>query len=587
MLQPGHSRPGSATPLGPLTMIKFLSAQMPVVFQKHSTRGNARTVVKLILVLLALVIIYSVLFHFIMAWEDKAFGLDRHYSWVTGFYWTLVVMSTLGFGDITFASDLGRLFSIVVLLTGVIFLLILLPFSFIQFLYLPWIEAQQAARTPRELDESLSKHVLLTHDDPVSRALMNRLEQRGIPFALLVADAEHAGVLHDEGLSVMIGPLDQPDTYRRARLESASLLFASGSDPENAAVAFNARDVAPTIPIVASATEVASIGVLKVAGCTRVLRLGEILGQALARRTIGGDAMTHEIGRLDEVIIAEASCVRTPLVGKTLRENKLNELGVNVVGIWDRGNFEAAGPDTMIGPNTVLVLAGTKDQLLNYDEHFAIYNVAGAPSIVIGAGRVGSAAVRALSARGVAIRIIEKNRRRAAADNVITGNAADEAVLAKAGIKDAPSAIITTSDDAVNIYLTIMIRHLRPDIQIVSRSVQDHTVDTLHRAGADFVVSEASMGASMTINLMDRSELLMLAEGLDISRLTLPTSLVGRTLAEAQIRRETGCTVIGLTVNGQTTVNPDPHTPLPADAGVILIGSAEAERCFIETFGRG
>lgn len=568
-------------------MIKFLSAQIPVAFQKHSVRGNAGTVLKLILVLIALVIIYSVTFHFIMAWEDRVFGLDRHYSWMTGFYWTLVVMSTLGFGDITFASDLGRFFSIIVLLTGIIFLLILLPFSFIQFLYLPWVEAQQAARTPRVLPEDIEKHVILTHDDPVSRALTSRLTQRGIPHALIVADAETAGTLHDEGLNVMIGPLDQPETYRRARFDKASLLVATGSDPDNAAVAFNARAVAPSIPIVASATESGSVGVLKVAGCTGVLRLGEMLGQALARRTIGGDAMTHEIGRIDELLIAEASCVRTPLVGKTLRQNKLNELGVNVVGVWDRGHFQPAGPDTMIGPNTVLVLAGTREQFLNYDEHFAIYNVAGAPAIVIGAGRVGAAATRALRSRGVAFRIIERNRRRTSGPDTIIGNAADESVLLKAGIKDAPCALITTSDDAVNIYLTIMIRHLRPEIQIVSRCVQDHTVDTLHRAGADFVVSEASMGASMMLNLMHRSELLMLAEGLDIARLTVPPSLVGRTLVDADIRHQTGCTVIGLTVDGKTTVNPDPHTPLPADAGIIIIGSAEAERKFIELFGNG
>jgi len=56
----------------------------------------------------------------------------EYYTWVTGFYWTLTVMSTLGFGDITFTSDLGRIFSIIVLLSGVIFLLVLLPFTFIQ-----------------------------------------------------------------------------------------------------------------------------------------------------------------------------------------------------------------------------------------------------------------------------------------------------------------------------------------------------------------------------------------------------------------------------------------------------------------------
>lgn len=47
------------------------------------------------------------------------------HSWVSGTYWTLVVMSTLGFGDITFPSDVGRAFSVVVLLSGTIFMLVL------------------------------------------------------------------------------------------------------------------------------------------------------------------------------------------------------------------------------------------------------------------------------------------------------------------------------------------------------------------------------------------------------------------------------------------------------------------------------
>ena len=55
-------------------------------------------------------------FHFIMAREGQS------HSWVTGFYWVLTVMTTLGFGDITLHSDLGRIFSSVVLLSGVMFL---------------------------------------------------------------------------------------------------------------------------------------------------------------------------------------------------------------------------------------------------------------------------------------------------------------------------------------------------------------------------------------------------------------------------------------------------------------------------------
>ena len=53
------------------------------------------------LVLAAMVAAYSTTFHFLMAAEGQ------EYSWVTGVYWTLTVMSTLGFADITLRVD-GR-----------------------------------------------------------------------------------------------------------------------------------------------------------------------------------------------------------------------------------------------------------------------------------------------------------------------------------------------------------------------------------------------------------------------------------------------------------------------------------------------
>lgn len=73
----------------------------------------------------------------------------QQHTWMTRIYWTLTVMSTLGFGDITFHTDAGRLFSLLALITGVLFLLVLRPFTFIEFSYAPWMKAQ--AQAPREL----------------------------------------------------------------------------------------------------------------------------------------------------------------------------------------------------------------------------------------------------------------------------------------------------------------------------------------------------------------------------------------------------------------------------------------------------
>jgi hypothetical protein len=119
-----------------------------------------------------MVFVFAVIFHGLMEMEGQ-----KH-SCATGGYWVMVVMSTLGFGDITFQSDVGRLFSVVVPLSGSVFMLILLPFMFIQFFYVPWLDVQAAARAPRELPLKTSGHVILTGLSPVERSLVRMLERK-------------------------------------------------------------------------------------------------------------------------------------------------------------------------------------------------------------------------------------------------------------------------------------------------------------------------------------------------------------------------------------------------------------------------
>jgi voltage-gated potassium channel len=99
------------------------------------------------------------------------------------------------------------------------------------------------------------------------------------------------------------------------------------------------------------------------------------------------------------------------------------------------------------------------------------------------------------------------------------------------------------------------------------------------------VLSYASMGASAIMNLLNRSNILMVAEGLDVFQVAVPHNLVHRTLAGANISGQTGCTVVALHVDGNTEINPDPHRPLPADGKLTLIGSVEDENRFLARFG--
>jgi voltage-gated potassium channel len=75
-------------------------------------RRRQKTFLALAVVFVVMVTVFSTVFHSLMEYED------REYSWPTSVYWTLTTMTTLGFGDITFESDAGRIFSVVVLLSG-------------------------------------------------------------------------------------------------------------------------------------------------------------------------------------------------------------------------------------------------------------------------------------------------------------------------------------------------------------------------------------------------------------------------------------------------------------------------------------
>jgi len=563
--------------------MKYNPAVISYFFQKESTKRNVRQLYKYLLTLSVLVAVYSVLFHFIMEAEG------RDHSWITGVYWTLTVMSTLGFGDITFQSDLGKAFSIVVLLSGMIFLLSLLPFMFIKFFYAPWVEAESRKRAPRELPQGTRGHVILTGYDPVTMALIQKLEARRIDYVLIESDFKRALDLYDMGVKVAVGDADDPETYRRLRVDQAALVAATNRDEINTNIAFTVRELSESVPILTTADSPYSEDILRMAGSTKVLLLYEILGRSLAAWTVGGDCRANIISRFDHLIIAEFAAMGTPLVGKTLAESRLREsFGINVVGIWDRGRFSVPHADTRIERTTVLVLAGSEENLAAYDEVYSFYHLCKLtldPILIVGSGRVGDTIARRFKERESPYLVIEKNPKRLHDEkHYVVGDAADIRTLQRAWIEKAPAALVTTHDDATNIYLTKYLRSLRPDMQILSRANLERNVSTLHRAGADFVMSLATLGADAIYNYLINEDTSMLAEGLNIFRLKAPESLVGKNLARSKIREVTDCSVVAIRDGDAMAIIPDPQTLIRKDSELILIGTDEGEKKFLQAF---
>ena len=114
--------------------------------------------------------------------------------------------------------------------------------------------------------------------------------------------------------------------------------------------------------------------------------------------------------------------------------------------------------------------------------------------ILAGLGRVGRQAGRELAEARVPFLVVEPSEvtaRHAEEQGwlCLQGDATDDAVLERAGVRRARGLIATTANDATNMYIVLSARVLNPKLHIVSRAVDETSVPKLTRAGADRAIS--------------------------------------------------------------------------------------------------
>lgn len=555
--------------------MKFLISQLLAILKQRDLQKNLDALYRLLALLLVVIIAYSVAFHVLMNLEGQA------HSWVTGLYWTLTVMTTLGFGDITFHSDAGRVFTIVVMLTGVMMMLIVLPFTFIRNFYAPWLEAQLKVKAPRKVPDDLEGHVIICEYDAIAQALISRLAVRQIPYFVLEPDPAKAVALHSDGVSVMVGYPDSVETWRNARAEHARLVVANLSDPANTNVTITVREHAPDTVITAIVEDLDALDVLRLAGATHVIALKSRLGQQLAARVNAGQLAAHAIGRYEDLIIAEFPARGTALAGLTVRESRLRErCGVNVVACWERGQIRPALPEATLGDATVAVVVGTEAQITALNQLLGDRRTEKDTVIVIGGGNVGRATIRALRERGVRVAVIDQSpllghKFEGLADSVIIGDAASLEVMNSADIANAASVVLTTHDDAVNIFLAVYSNRLNPECQIISRVTHERNIESIHRAGAAFVLSQSGLAAKLMVSVLQNHELIVIGETVELFVVEVPPALAGTTLRDSEIGSRTGMNVIAIRRGEETESSPPASAVLTAGASLVLFGTVE------------
>jgi Trk K+ transport system NAD-binding subunit len=534
-----------------------------MLLARRSQRDNLKTLCGMIGLALALVLLFTALFFVLMQLEG------RDHSLVSGFYWTTTVMTTLGFGDITFIGDVGRAFSIVVMITGMLFQSVILPFVFIHFLWTPWVESHRLARIPRQVGDEVSEQVLLTQGGAQVAVLLRRLAARGVAAWVLNPDDADTAVRHDRGEQVLAGQADDPAVWRAAGVERATLAVCNRSDAENALAVLTLREVAGAITVVATADDPAMADVLRRAGADLVVQPHALVGTAMALRARAG-IRQGLLGTLGELSVATLSAAALRAHGQTLEQLDLPARhGIQVLAIWERGRSLPATNTHRLDQDDTLVIAGTASAIA------ALGEAQGDPGhvIVAGAGRVARAASLALRDRGAAVTVLAPLPP-PWLDGIpcVTGLGTDAAALERAGLAQAAALLVTTHDDALNTVITLRARLLRTDLEIVARAEGEVNVSSLYRAGADLVISRPSLVANAIFNALRRGQVMLVAEGLFAVRVPVPAVLAGQRLRDTHLRQDTGLSVVALEPSALVI----PEAVLAPGGHLILAGPEEA-----------
>jgi Trk K+ transport system NAD-binding subunit len=533
-----------------------------------------RRIVLALTVVSAVVLVYAVVYRWAMATFEGE---------VVPFYKAVQVvvesLTTAGFGGHAPWTTLPlNLLVLAMNLTGVLLVFLALPVFAIPMF-------RQVLKSSPPTSSDLTDHVIICSYTQRDEVLRKELEAARIPYLFVDRDPELVLDLTDDGIDAIHGDPEQIGTLQAANATEARALVADVDDETNPTVIISAKRVNPALKVVSVVRDYDVAPYHQYAGADEVVQSRQQLGTSLAMRAMTSfseklrDAIEVETElEITELIIEEGS----DLVGQTLEEAPVfDRPDVNVVGAWFGGKFVVSpDPMTPMEENTILLVAGRHEEIENIEAR-PIPAHRGHPSrvLVCGYGTVGWVVAETLRDEGIDVEVVDLEKR----DGVdIVGDVTDPDTLSKVDLKNARTVVLALDEDVPTIYATLVIRQLTSDIEIVARADDAENVWKLYNAGADFVLSLPTVtGEILASILIDEKAILTARSEFEFERTDAP-AITGRSLAEVDLRAETGCTVVAAERDGQLVTDLGAEFVVEEEDVIVVAGTEESIERFRE-----
>jgi len=311
------------------------------------------------IVALLLLNIYILLFKYIMVLEGQLENANA----ITAIYWATTTVATVGYGDVVFTSLMGRVFSILVQITGII----LISGFLATYVITPWMDRVIRFRMPRKVSSGTKDHIIICGYNQLVETLIDELAEQEIVFIIIEDEEDIIKELVYRDIPCIFGTPSDKQTLMNAGIEKAIILIANKSDERNANIVLTAREF-HHLNIIAIVEDRSNSKYLTYAGADMVVSPKSMFGQFIGRKAM--DRLVSRVMGTTEIFkgvhITEFPVyLKSPLIGKTIKEVSNQRLtGARIVGIWKSGNLSFnPEEDDVIRGNSVLLAVGTPEEL--------------------------------------------------------------------------------------------------------------------------------------------------------------------------------------------------------------------------------
>ena len=310
----------------------------------------------------------------ILAMGTVGFHLIEGWTFFDAFYMSLITITTIGYSELAGLSGAGRVLNSMLILLGVG------TFTYAVSQMVNGLVQRQLVetlrnRTMQKMVNKLNDHFIVCGAGRVGMRIAQKLQHSKVPFVVIEEQEAVVERLKEQNIRVVYGCATEELVLRRAGIERAKgLATAIGSDPENVYISLMARELNPTVCIVARANSAEVEPRLRQAGANRVISPDMIGSRQMANALLKPvvldffeDIMDDsEIG-IDAIIIAE-NC---ELSGLTLREAQLSvRFGINVIRVRQVDGMTLNSPsgDTVLNAGDHLVVVGSNHAIERLNE---------------------------------------------------------------------------------------------------------------------------------------------------------------------------------------------------------------------------